>query len=443
MDLILKAATILPLDETGGLPNDSDLVVAGRTVAALGSNAARGRTGRTIDGSDLVVMPGFVNGHTHSPECLAKGRDERGTLQPWLAAVWANLDALTPRQIYVAAQLGAIEMIRTGTVAVVDHFRQTPMRAEALDAVCRAYADAGLRALVAVMLRDRPGRIQHTVMPADEQIALVEEAARIHQRPGGRVRLGVGPSAPNRCSDKLLSAAARLALRGLPFHTHVDETRDEAAAAHELYGHSAVQHLKWLGAVTPALSLAHGVWLDEADIEVLAAGGAAVVHNPVSNMRLGSGIAPVAALRRRGVPVVLGTDGAASNDGQNMGEVVKSALLLQRVSGTPPARWLTAREALAMASTVPARVFGFGPGDLAAGGPADFVAWRRGGYALAPANDLYRQIALCPTGLEARYVVVDGRLLLDDGALTTIDESGIIAEAQSIARALFGAGAAA
>lgn len=437
MDLIFTGATVLGLDGDGSIAADCDLVVSGRTIAALGHGAAAGRAGRVVDASDLLIMPGFVNGHTHSPETLAKGRDEGGTLEAWLAAVWPRLDSLTPRQIHAAAMLGAIEMIRTGTIAVVDHFRQTPLRADAVDAVCRAYADAGLRALVAVMLRDRPGRAAHAVTPTAEQIEVVRGAAKLHQTLGSRVRIAVGPSAPQRCTDALWRGATALAEEGLYLHTHVDETRDDAAAARSLFGHSAVQHLAGLGALTPALTLAHGVWLDDADIDALAASGAAVVHNPISNMRLGSGIAPVAALRQRGVTVVLGSDGAASNDGQSMPEVVKAALLLQRVAGVPAGQWLTARQALAMATTIPARVFGFGPGDLAAGGPADFIALRRSGYALTPANDLHRQIALCAAGLETRYVVVDGRPLLDDGALTTIDEAAALTEAQAVADSLF------
>jgi cytosine/adenosine deaminase-related metal-dependent hydrolase len=440
MDLIFTRTTLLGLDGDGSVAEGCDLVVSGRSIAALGPGAAAGRDGRVIDGTDLVIMPGFVNGHTHSPENLAKGRDERSTLEPWLAAIWPRLDSLTPRQIYVAALLGAIEMIRTGTVAVVDHFRQTPVRADAIDAVCRAYADAGLRALVAVMLRDRPGSVQLAVTSAEEQLAVVKEAADLHHRLGHRVRIGLGPSAPTRCTDELWRGVVRLAKNGLLLHTHVDETRDEAAAARALYGRPAVQHLAALGAITPALTLAHGVWIDDADIDALATGGAAIVHNPISNMRLGSGIAPIAGLRRRGVPVVLGSDGAASNDGQSMPEVVKAALLVQRVAGVAADEWLSAREALAMATTVPARVFGFGAGDLAVGGPADFIALRRSGYALTPANDLHRQIAFCAAGVETRYAVVDGRVLLEEGRLTTINETAVLKEAQEIAGTLFADG---
>ena len=153
MTICFTNADVLEV-ETGVIEHDCDVVIEGNRIAARGVGAARGRDGRQIDARDLLLMPGLVNAHTHSPECLAKGRDEGSTLAGWLAAVWGRLDALTPRQIHLAAHLGAIEMIRTGTVAVLDHFRQTPMRPEAIATVVDAYRAVGMRALVAVMLRD-------------------------------------------------------------------------------------------------------------------------------------------------------------------------------------------------------------------------------------------------------------------------------------------------
>jgi len=444
MDLVLSNATVLTLDDAGTVLPACDVVVRDGVIESLdphtaSANPAPANTARrVIDASDLLVMPGLINGHTHSPETLAKGRADRSTLDAWLGEIWPPLDALAPRQIHIAALLGAAEMLHTGTIAVVDHFRQTPVDAPAIDAVAEAYSESGMRAVIAVMLRDIPQRPGQELPDAADQITMVEQAHLDHATSAAPVRIALGPSAPARCSDELLVAAGELADRhGLLFHTHVDEVPGDVAQARDRYGTTNIRHLADLGLLTPSLSVAHGVWLDDADIELLAASGAAVVHNPVSNMRLGSGIAPVTALRRREVPVVLGTDGAASNDGQNLLEALKTAVLLQRVAGVEPEDWLTAREALSLVTSRSARVFGFGSGRIACGAAADFIAIRRSGYAFAPRNDWHRQVVFGAGGLDVRYAAVAGSLLLDDGRITTFDETAVLAEARDIGPTIF------
>jgi len=440
MDLILSNATVLTFDNAGTILPACDVVVRDGVIAGLHPGAAVDQSQRVIDASDLLVMPGLINGHTHSPETLAKGRAERSTLETWLGEIWPPLDALEPRQIYVAALLGAAEMLRTGTISVVDHFRQTPVRLAAVDAVAQAYRDSGMRAVIAVMLRDVTQRKDQKLPSAKEQVEIVEEAHLNRRQSAGRVRIALGPSAPTRCTDELLVAAGDLAARrGLLLQTHVDETLTDVAEARERYGTSNVRHLANLDLLTPSMSLAHGVWLDEEDIDLLAEAGAAVVHNPVSNMRLGSGIAPLTALRGRGVPVALGTDGAASNDGQSVFEALKAAVLLQRVAGVQEHQWFQAREGLALATSAPAKIFDFGTGRIELNAPADFIAVRRSGYTFAPCYDLHSQMVFGANGLDVRHAAVGGKLLLDDGRITTFDEEAILAEAREIGSCVFAA----
>lgn len=425
-------ATVLPFDAGWRVLENCDVVVSDGRILAMGKNAvARRAVDKRIDATNLVITPGFVNAHTHSPENLARGLADGQGLNDWLRTVWKSLDRLDPAGIRLAAQLGCIEMIRSGTVAVVDHFRQYPPRIEAVDAVTKTYKDAGLKALVAVWLRDAVGP-RNRANDTERQIEICVEAARRWHRPEEGLRIGVGPSGPTRCTDRLLSAAGTLARdKGLSFHIHVDETKDEAGEARKHYGSTAVRHLRELDLVWPGLSIAHGVWLTAADIRDLARGGAGVVHNPMSNMRLGSGIAPLGALRDAGVPVALGSDGAASNDSQNVLEAAKAATFLQRLSGDARRRWPSTLDALSMATHAPATMFGLTAGTLKAGAPADLVGFDRRCVALAPGNDLHRQIVLCHTGLTARYSVIAGKLVLDDGRLTTIDEAGVLREAAS------------
>jgi 5-methylthioadenosine/S-adenosylhomocysteine deaminase len=438
MDLLFRDATVLTGDDDyRAVREHCDVAIHGDRIEAIAPAIPPDRAARVIDARNLVLLPSLVNAHTHSPENLAKGRDDASTLAGWYEAIWPYLDDLPPRAAYVSVLLGAIEMIRTGTAAVVDHFRQTPMRADAVDAAIDAYADSGMRAVVAVMLRDRAVPAGRTVPWPAEQIGVVD-AARARVAGDTRISVALGPSAPGRCTDPLLVAIRTLAEEHeLLVHTHVDETKRDADQARAEHGRSSLQHLARLGMVNPSLSIAHGVWIDDADVRTLAASGAGVVHNPVSNMRLGSGIAPLAALLDAKVPVAIATDGAASNDGQNVLEAVKTALLLQRIAGVEPGRWIDSRRALAMATRVPARMFRFGTGRLAAGEQADLVGVSTSGYAFSPANDAVRQLVLGASGVAVRYTMAAGRLLLDDGRITTFDEPSILDEARTIASTLF------
>lgn len=425
-------ATVLPFDDAWRVREGCDVVVENGMVTAVGRGVAKGTTGRKIDGRDLVVTPGFVNSHTHSPENLSRGVADGLPLQDWLGTVWGPLDRLDGDALRLAVLLGCIEMIRSGTVAVVDHFRQHPPRMEAVDAAARAYRQAGVAATIAVWIRDAVAvkSASERANSTEAQLEVCDEAARRWHKPLEGIRIGIGPSGPTRCSDELLRRSGRLARdRGLCFHLHVDETRHEAMEAKSRYGTTAVRHLRDLDLLWPGVSLAHGVWLSDGDMDSLAREGAGVVHNPVSNMRLGSGIARLDALHRRGVPVALGTDGAASNDGQNILEAAKAAVFLQRLAAKRDGEWPSALDALAMITRVPGRMFGQTSGTIMRGASADLVAFDRCSVAFAPGNDLHRQLVLCHTALSVRYAMAGGRLLLDDGRLTTIDEEAVLREA--------------
>jgi cytosine/adenosine deaminase-related metal-dependent hydrolase len=443
MDFIIKNASVISMAEDDEIDSNCSIVVRDGIITALGREPINEHPERVIDGTNLVIMPGLINGHTHSPESLAKGISDRSTLTAWLKKIWMPLDELKPRQIYIATLLCAAEMLRTGTVSLVDHFRQTPMTPEAVEAVAKAYSKSGLRVVIALMLRDIRQYESQTLLPAPDQLALVAKAHRQFSDPDQKcifenIRIGVGPSGPTRCSDDLLEGAGEISTRlGINFHVHVDENHQEAEEAKNRYGMTATQHLHQLGLLNPSLSIAHGVWLSNADIELLAEAGSTVVHNPVSNMRLGSGIAPLSTLLSREVPVALGTDGAASNDGQSMLETLKTAVLLQRVGGCKQEHWMTAKEAVSLATTVPAKSFGFHNGQIGIGKKADFIAIKKSGYSFTPQNDWYRQIVFGANGLDVRYVVVAGKILLEDGRITTFDEDAILAEAREIGREIF------
>ena len=403
-----------------------DLVIADGRIAALGPDAAAAWPAASrLDGSRLLAVPGLVNAHNHSAETLRRGVATGGTLEDWLADVWDVIDRLGPEALRVAVLLGAVEMIKRGTVAVLDHFRQRPLEPWALDAAVAAYEETGLRAVIAPMVRDG----------AEAQLGVIGDALVRHAG-NPMVALGVGPAGAGWCADRvLLDGAVLAASHGACFHLHVNETQAQAADARARFGVSTVRRLNELGVLGPRTSLAHAVWIDEADMALLAATGTTAVHNPASNLRLGSGRAPVAALLRAGAAVALGTDGAASNDGQDMFEAMKLAVLVSRWNpGGAPGPWLQPVEALTMATEAGRAALGLEPAPLTVGAPADLSLLDLDAPGLVPLNDPVAQLALCGPGITVRHVFVAGRPVLRDGALPHIDEAALYDEARAIAR---------
>lgn len=435
MSLTIANGMIVTLDEAHTVHARGNIRVDGGVIRAVGPDGGATSSGQDVlDATGAIVLPGFINAHTHSPETLARGLVDRVRYEDWIGTVWPALDALTPAQIRVAVLLGCAEMLRSGTTAVVDHFRQTPLTPEAVRAAVAAYREAGMRARVAVMLRDR-------VMPswAGRQVgdlhslctAIMDEHGRAH----GLVSIMLAPSAPHRCTDALLSMVAAMSVeRGIHVQMHVDETRTQRDEAISIYGHSSVRHLESVGLLDRRVSLAHCVWVDDEDLDLLAKRDATVVHNPVSNLRLGSGVAPVPDMLRRGIAVALGSDGAASNDGQNMLEVMKMASLL------PGARGFSERptvpDILAMTTGSVGGRFGMdGIGSIAIGRQADLVVFEGADARLHPRHDIHRQIVFGGAGLTVLHVVIGGRIVVRDGEIQTFDEKAVFAEADG-----FGAG---
>ena len=407
----------------------ADVLIEGQTILEVGADlAAEFPTAQRLDATACLVMPGLTNAHTHSPENFAAGFCDALHLEDWLGAVWGRLDHLSGEEIRLAVLSGAVQMLRCGVTAVVDHFRQTPMSMRALDSVWATYEDLGMRAMVAMMSRDRvaaDGRLIGAPtggqpLPPEATFELWTEFAARH-RPQARVVAALGPSGATRCSDKMLCLAADLAHRhGLFLHTHAAETHSEADMAVDLFGCRTIRHLHELGFLGARTSLAHCVWIDDEEIELLAQSGAVVAHNPISNMALGSGIAPVRCMLDRGARVALGTDGAASNGAQNLFETIKCAALLARCGSADAGRWLSAGEALALAIDGGRRIFALGPSVIAAGAVADIAVFRTPDTSLDEFYDPVRHVVYGNRTL-ARHVLVDGDPLIVEEQLLRID----------------------
>ena len=323
-ELLVRGATILDSD---GPLRVADIRTEGGTIIEVGPGLRPG-SARVIDADGMVAMPGLINAHTHSGQSLDRGVAPNLPLDLWLMWVVFGNISITADDRYTLAMAGALEMLESGCTAVLDHGSVPPWDFEDYsEAIMSAYADAGMRAGLAPMIGDldifatmsfegasgpKPEPLGD---PFDPEGLLESMTAFFDRWQGAHPRLTpmVGPSAPQRCSHELMDGLARLATeRDALFHTHVLETRTQIAANLERYGRSSVPYLEDLGLLHPGSSLAHCVWMDPDEYDTVRRTGTTIVHNPVSNLRCGSGILPVADLLEGGVSVALGADGAAS-----------------------------------------------------------------------------------------------------------------------------------
>lgn len=383
-----------------------------------------------------IVMPGMVNVHTHLSEALVPGMGSEKTLYEWgndiVTPVSQNLTAEMARE---GTRLKAIEMIRSGITCVSDMFVHSNPGTRASLGVAEGLDEVGMRGTVSFGAEDALGKTdENPPMPVDEILAEHHDLAR---RAGESelldFRYGIGTLLGQ--SDELLEAGA-VACRenGWGVHTHLAEVREEIVHASLRWGKRPVPQAAALGFLDVPTLAAHLIWITQEDIHLLTAHEVAVAHNPVANMILGSGVCPLARLVPAGLAVGIGTDGAASNDSQNMFEAVKLAALLQKVHHLDPAV-MSARNALEMATRGGARALGIDSliGSLEPGKRADIVLLDPT-VELAAIHDSYQQVVYCAGPRSVSNVWVDGRRLLAEGKLTTIDEAGQIARGRALAR---------
>lgn len=416
-----------------------------------------------IDATGRIVIPGLVNGHTHSHGALGRGGvPDDATLETFLTGATALNGQRSVDDLRLSAQLSAAEMIRKGCTACFDLSVELPGPTVAgIHAVAEAYHDAGMRAVVAPMISDRtihqalPGLLDAfpadlrevlaaiTLPPWQETLATVTQA--IHGWPVAmdRVRPGIGPAIPLHCSDDFLTACAQLAeAADLRLQTHLAETRMQQVAAQQRYGTTLTAHLDGLGLLSSRFSGAHGVWLSADEVLRLAGQGAGIVHNPLSNLRLGSGIAPVRALADAGVTLGIGTDASNTSDGQNMFEALRLAATLSRARAEVPDDWITVPEAFVMATEGSARIMGLDRvGRIAPGWAADLLFLDRDYCHYVPLRDVLSQIVLAETGAALREVMIAGRMVFSDNRVLTLDEAALAARARAAAARLDSANA--
>jgi len=428
-----------------------DLFIDNGCIDAILPAGTAAPRGTLIDGRDRLAAPGFINGHTHSHENFHKGRYDNVPLELWMNFV-RPLEPIpfTPRQVYLRTLIGAIEALRSGTTTICDDMNASPvLRPELVDAQWRAYRDIGIRALCGITLFDRPfframpyvdeefpqdllARLDATKStPAAEFLAFAETRARNFPAREHRVAYLATPSAPQRCSTGFLLAVRDLADRHhAPLIIHAQETRMQVVTGQLFYGRTMIEELAAIGFLKSATSVIHAVWLKPSEIELIAQAGVSIQHNPQSNLKLGSGLAPIRAMLDAGINVSLGTDGCGSIENVDMLKVVSQTALIHKLRGDDPARWIGAAEAFEAATAGGARALGLDAqiGRLAPGMKADFCLWRTDSIAFQPLNNPLHQLVFNASGACLDTVFVDGEPAMRGGTLTRVDEASLLAE---------------
>ncbi|HID91130.1 TPA: amidohydrolase [Candidatus Bathyarchaeota archaeon] len=409
------------------------VVVEGDRIVDVGRAGLSGRYPRyeRVDAQDCVVIPGLINAHCHAAMTLMRGIADDMPLDRWLGKIWSIESELRREDVYVGTVIACLEMVRSGTTCFNDMYFYPGAVAEAVEEV-------GMRGVISVPIIELDDRAR-----GERLLREGEEAVREHHgRAGGRVRCSFGPHAPYTCGPELLVRARELADRyHVGVHIHMAETRDEAKRADEAYdlglnGRSLVEYLDEIGFLGDNVIAAHCIWVTDRDIDILARRGVGVASNPVSNMKLADGIAPVPEMLNRGVGVGLGTDGAASNNCLDLFEEMKAAALLYKATRGDPTL-ITAHQALEMATLGAARALRLeGLGAVEGGRKADLVLVDLKRPRLVPTHDPISHLVYAVKGGDVKTVMIDGRLVYDRGRILTVDEEGFLERAQRASESL-------
>ncbi len=434
----------------------ADVLIEDDRIAAVGERIEAPPGAEVIEAGGDIVMPGLINAHTHSNESFEPGAYDNLPLELWLLQSYSPFGfALRDgREHYLRAMSCAIQSIRAGVTTVQDDIVYPPSTPDAVDQAMRAYRDSGLRAWVTTDMWDRPFseclpyveevfpagiRAELDALPGlsgDELLDLYRTHAGNWDGHDGRLRIILAPCGPQRCTEELLAGIAEIsAADDVPIHTHTLETRLQAVHARLLHNKTMIEYLDDIGLLGPRTTLVHAIWLTEGDIELMGARGCSIIHNPLSNLKLGSGVAPVRRLLDAGVNVGLGTDGMTSSDTADLIEAIRMASLVHKIGGSDFERWLSADEVFDMATLGGARsgLQGDELGAIEVGRKADVIILDGAHWGLVPLIDPVRQLAFATGSGAVRTSVINGRVVMRDRRIATIDEAALREEIRAAA----------
>ncbi|PYS92936.1 MAG: N-ethylammeline chlorohydrolase [Acidobacteria bacterium] len=431
--VLIKGGTIITVSDTDAIIAGDLLVRDGRIVAIGAVDQA---ADETIDARGCAVLPGFIQTHIHLCQTLFRGAADDLPLIDWLKQrVWPLEAAHTPESIRASARLGIAELIKGGTTCAL-----TMETVNHTGEVFHAVEESGFRATVGKCMMDAGEDVpvalhEETETSINASLALLEEW---HRRADGRIRYCFAPRFAISCTRTLLERVAQLAReRGVLVHTHASENRTEIELVEQITGQRNIAYLNTVGLAAPHVALAHCVHLNDEELGILARTGTHVLHCPSSNLKLGSGIAPVAEMLERGISVSLGADGAPCNNRLDMFTEVRTAALLQKAQRGADA--LPARRMLRLATIAGARALGLQAeiGSLEVGKRADIMILNLERLHLMPRPDVISSIVYAAEASDVRDVLINGRVVLRDGELISMSEREVMSAARTQAELLF------
>jgi cytosine/adenosine deaminase-related metal-dependent hydrolase len=460
MATLFKNARILTMDDDMTELDRGDILVDGTKIIAIGKDLPLPENIdqlKVIDASGKLAMPGLVNGHIHSPGNFSKGSLDNLPLEIFMLYEVPPLSENPPdyRLNYVRTMLSNMEMLKLGVTAVHDDAFYVPYPTpDAIDGLMQSYADSGIRVAATV---DQPNVVEYDKYPflydlLTNDLRKQMEAAPLntkedllacyqhlishwHKACNGRIGAAVSISAPQRVTLDYFEALSELSkAHDMPFDVHILETKLQRVLGEEKYGKSLVKYVHDLGLLDERMMIIHSIWVDDEDVDLIAEAGCSVAHNPLCNLRLGSGVMTWRRLRDRGIPICLGSDEGCTDDTANMWGVGKVAGLIHSITDPDYSKWPKAKEVLwalirggAHAMRNEGRV-----GVLASGYEADIILLDLNTLNFTPLNDIYRQLVYCENGSSVTLTMVAGQVVFENGRLLTVDEEAIKAEAREL-----------
>lgn len=431
-DILVKDGYLITMDPERRVLKRGSVAIEGNEISAIGKDVMESAD-TVIDAKGKVIMPGLINAHTHLSMTLLRGVADDMELMPWLEKIWPIERNLTGDDCYAGALLGCLEMIKSGTTCFADQYFY-------MEDVARAVEEAGIRGVLSrgIIEAQGPEKLKRTI---EEGERLVKNC---HGKADGRILTMFGPHAAYTCSPECLIQVKELAKKyGVGIHIHASESKDEVDKVMKKYGKRPVEHLDSIKFLGPEVLAAHCVWLTEREIKIIKERGVKPVHNPVSNMKLGSGVSPVSEMLAAGIPVALGTNGAASNNSLDMMNEMKFAALLCKVHKLDPTV-VPARSVLEMATINGARALGLGDevGSLEVGKRADLILVDLKGPHFTPLHDVITHLVYSGVGSDVDTVLVDGKIIMRCRKVLTLDGDEVMRKAQEASEDLLARGEA-
>src|SRR5580700_10202740 len=426
VDLLVTGGTVVTMDGRGRVIEDGAVAIRGDSIIAVGPRAeigSRFESAQTIDAHGALVLPGLINGHAHAAMSLFRGLADDLALDEWLQKYIFPAEArnVTPDFVEWGTRLGVLEMLRGGITTYADMYYFE-------DVVARVTKEAGMRGVLGETIIDFPAPDNKTL----EQAFAYTQKYLDHWKGDPLIIAAVAPHSIYTCSEKTLQDAAALARRNSsPILIHIAEARFELEQSRAKHGVTPVAYMERIGLLGPNVVGAHCVWVDQADIATLAHFNVGCTNNPSSNMKTAAGVMPVPEMLAAGEPIGVATDGAASNNNQDLFEEMDFAAKLQKIARMDP-RALPAKQVVELATINGARALHLEKtiGSLEAGKKADLIIIDTGAPHATPMYDPYSELVYALKASDVRTVAIAGKIVMKDRQMLTLDEKEILAKAQ-------------